>query len=83
MPASYCIIDLMKQYFQCRLQQGDSETVGWIEARGARAGMYVELLPSHEFWYVAEVFTHGLPEDFLKELQRLNRNSLPSVERMH
>lgn len=72
----------MKQYFQCRLRRGDSETTGWIEARGAKAGATVELLPSRELWEVAEVFKHGLPEDVLKENQRLNRGSLPSVERM-
>jgi hypothetical protein len=72
----------MKQYFQCLLRQGNSETTGWIEARGAKVGVTVELLPSHEMWEVAEVFTHGLPEDVLKEHQKLNRNSLPSIERM-
>ena len=70
----------MKQYFQCRLQRGVSETVGWIEARGAKVGVAVELLPSGEMWEVAEVFEHGLPEDVLKETQKLNRKSLPSVQ---
>jgi hypothetical protein len=72
----------MKQYFQCLLRQGNSETTGWIEARGAKVGATVELLPSHEMWEVAEVFKHGLPEDILKEQQKLNRNSLPSVKGM-
>lgn len=70
----------MKQYFQCRLRRGDSETTCWIEGRGAKVGATVELLPSREKWQVAEVFTHGLPEDMLKEQQKLNRHSLPSVE---
>ena len=69
----------MKQYFQCRLQRGDSETVGWIEARGTKVGATVELLPSREMWQVVEVYGHGLPEDVLKEHQRLNRHSLPSI----
>lgn len=72
----------MKQYFQCRLRRGDSETTGWIEARGARVGATIELLPSREDWVVAEVFGHSLPEDILKEQQKLNRGSLPSVKRM-
>jgi hypothetical protein len=72
----------MKQYFQCRLRHGVSETVGWIEARGAKVGAMVELLPSRDMWEVAEVFKHGLPEHILKENQRLNRNSLPSVQGM-
>lgn len=71
---------MAKQYFQCRLRRGTSETVGWIEARGAKTGATVELLPSRETWIVAEVFTHGLPEDMLREQQKLNRKSLPSVE---
>jgi hypothetical protein len=70
----------MKQYFQCRLHRGNSVTTGWIEARGAKVGATVELLPSHEKWEVTEVFKHGLPEDVLKEQQKLNRNSLPSIE---
>lgn len=71
-----------KQYFQCRLRRGESETTGWIEARGAKVGATVELLPSRENWTVVEVYEHGLPEDILKENQRLNRRSLPSVEPM-
>lgn len=70
----------VKKYYQCRLRNGARETTGWIEARGAKAGAYVELLPSREFWVVAEVFHHGLPGDMLKEQQKLNRHSLPSVE---
>ena len=70
------------QYFQCRLRRGDSETVGWIEARGAKVGASVELLPAREMWEVVEVFDHGIPREMLKEQQRLHRNSLPSVEGM-
>lgn len=56
--------------------------MGWIEARGAKVGASIELLPSREFWDVIEVFSHGLPEDMLKKYQLLNRNSLPSIESM-
>ena len=35
------------RYFQCRLQQGDAHTVGWIEERGARKGAQVEILLNH------------------------------------
>lgn len=72
----------MKQYYQCLLRLGESETVGWIEARGAKVGNRVQLLPDWELWEVVEVYQHGIPEDFLKELQRLHRGSLPSVERI-
>lgn len=60
-----------------------AETVGWIEARGAKAGVDVELLPDKKLWTVVEVYDRGVPEELLKEHQRLNRNSLPSIERMH
>lgn len=70
----------MKQYYQCRLRLHTLETIGWIEARGAKVGAAVELLPSGEYWTVVEVFAHGLSEDVLKEQQKLNRHSLPSVE---
>lgn len=72
----------MKQFHQCRLRRGDSETTGWIEDRGARVGARVELKPSGELWEVTAVFHPGLPESVLRDNQRLNRGSLPSIERM-
>lgn len=69
-----------KQYFQCRLRRGDTETIGWIEARGAKVGASVELLPSREWWEVTEVYEHGLPEEDLKKLQSMHRRSLPSIK---
>lgn len=72
----------MKKYLQCRLGRGKSETTGWIEERGAKKGCVVELLPSRDWWKVAEVFGHAIPEDLLKEHQKLNRGSLPSIKRM-
>jgi hypothetical protein len=41
-----------------------------------------EILDSREFWTVVEVFDQGLPEHMLREQQKLNRHSLPSVEGM-
>lgn len=70
----------MKQYRQCRLRRGGHEQTAWIEVRGARAGAEVELLPSRELWTVTAVHAHILPEDALRELQALNRHSLPSVD---
>jgi len=29
---------LPMRYFQCRLRQGNKETIGWIEERGAKEG---------------------------------------------
>lgn len=71
----------MSDYFQCLLRRGDSETVGWIEARGAKVGASVELLPSREMWDVAKVY-QGMSEDILKQHQKFHRRSLPSIEPM-
>lgn len=70
----------MKQYHQCRLQRGYHLTVGWIEARAAKVGAQVEMLPSGEFWEVVEVFEYCMSEDMLKKTKALNRHSLPSIE---
>jgi hypothetical protein len=72
----------MKTYYQCRLRRDDHETTRWIEDRGARVGARVEVLPSRDLWEVTQVFHPGLPESVLRDTQRLNRGSLPSVERM-
>jgi hypothetical protein len=73
------------QYYQCRLTRLviDNEvatTTGWIEARGAKVGVRVELLPSRQIWEVAEVYDHSMPLTLLKDHQRMNRHSLPSIE---
>lgn len=72
----------MKQFYQCLLQRGSEETTAWIEARGAKVGAGVELLPVREVWTVAKVYEHGLDGDVLQETKRLNRHSLPSIEAM-
>jgi len=72
----------MKTYYQCRLNRGEQETTGWIDQRGAKEGVEVEMLPGRELWTVAKVFQPGIPEGMLREQQRLNRGSLPSIERM-
>lgn len=73
----------MKLYQQCRLNRGQLETFGWIEIRGARVGCSVEMLPDRTMWDVVEVFDAPiLREDQLREMQTLNRKSLPSIEAM-
>lgn len=73
----------MKLYQQCRLNRGAFETFGWIETRGARVGCSVEMLPGRQTWKVVEVFAAPiLREDQLREMQGLNRKSLPSIEAM-
>ena len=51
---------------QCLLRRGGSETVGWIEARGARPGVRVELKTegfNDGLWQVVKVFQYIKPED--------------------
>lgn len=67
------------QYFQCRLRCGNTEMIGWIEKRGARVGYYVELLPEEKLWEVIEVYTHGLPEDVIKDMEHNYRAGMPST----
>jgi hypothetical protein len=73
----------MKLYYQCRLRRGVSQTTRWIEQRGAKVGATVEVLPDRELWKVVEVYrSTPMPEDALKEHQRMHRGSLASIERM-
>lgn len=71
----------MKQYYQCRMRRGNQELTAWIEERGAKVGAKVELKPTGDFWEVLSVGV-GLPEDLLKEHQKMHRKSLVSVEPM-
>lgn len=70
----------MKYYYQCRMRNGTEETMGWIEARGAKVGRRVELLPDREYWTVLSVSQPPMAENMLKEHQLMHRGSLPSVD---
>lgn len=72
----------MKVYYQCKLRQGETHTTGWIEGRGAKVGLRVELLPDKDLWEVLEVFQPPMPESVLRDHQLMHRGSLPSVEGM-
>jgi hypothetical protein len=71
-------------WYQCRLRQGATETIGWIEARGAREGWRVEL-KTEQFdngeWLVVDVFQPGLDSETLREKQAIDRKGLPSLQR--
>lgn len=69
----------MKQYFQCRLSQGNSRTVGYIEQRGARVGSRVEINELGGFWHVDSVGV-AVAADKLAEKQRMDRNSCTSIK---
>jgi hypothetical protein len=70
----------MSTYYQCRFKRGESETIAWIEERGAKVGASVELKTADgERWNVIEVFAPGLDEAKLREKQQNDRNALPSI----
>lgn len=70
----------MKQHFQCRLRKGSEETVGWIEQRGAKVGLHVELKEDGERWEVLEVYQPGLSSGAVFEKQVNNRNAFSSIK---
>lgn len=67
------------QFYQCRLQQGGLTTVGWIEARGARLGVRVEIPECGGLWRVAAVYQPPLAADTLREKQRIDRKGMPTI----
>ena len=71
---------MTNMFYQCRLRKGDAEMVNWIEERGARLGLMVQLLPEREYWTVVEVFHPGMDADTMIKQDKLNRNSLSSIK---
>ena len=73
---------LMEFYRQCVLQSGTTQTVGWIEERGARVGLHVTLedYPG-QLWKVMEV-NGRLAKDFVFERERdyLNQRKTSDVK---
>jgi hypothetical protein len=73
-----------KLWYQCRMRQGATETIGWIEARAARKGLQVELktdMFDDGDWLVVDVFLPGMDGETLREKQGFDRKGLPSIER--
>lgn len=67
-------------FYQCRFQRDGSETVAWIEERGAKLGASVELKSADgERWTVVEVYHPGIDEAKLREKQANDRNALSSI----
>lgn len=69
----------MSKHFQCRLSQGNSRTVGYIEERGAVVGYSVEIEELGGFWTVDSV-GHEMNKKDLRNKQRANRNSCTSIK---
>ncbi len=71
----------MTMFYQCRMRRDGTETVGWIEERGAKVGASVELISADgEFWTVVEVYKFGLDEAALRAKQARDRDCLPSLK---
>lgn len=71
-------------WYQCRMRQGATETIGWIESRGARKSANVELKTDQfdeGMWLVLDVFKPGLDAETLREKQAIDRKGFPSIER--
>lgn len=71
------------QHYQCRLSLvrcPQIRTTGWVEARAAKVGAKIEILPDKEFWEVLEVYT-STPQSLakLKDREKTNRKGLPST----
>lgn len=69
----------MEMYKQCKLEQAGSYTTAWISVRGAKLNASVEVPELGGFWNVLEVYPTALDAKTLREHQKLNRNSLPSI----
>jgi len=61
------------------MSQGTAHTVGWIEERGAKRGAEVELPEYGGFWRVDEVSSFSFDATQLREKQRMDRGTLPSL----
>jgi hypothetical protein len=70
-------------YYQCKLRAIDdsSETVGWIEERGAKLGARVEMKDfGGRLFEVLEVYGMPMEETALREKQARDRNAFPSLK---
>jgi hypothetical protein len=67
------------QFYQCRLQQNGHTTVGWIEARGAKFGVRVEVPECGGLWRVAAVYQPPLDAATLHEKRRVDRKGMPTI----
>ena len=71
----------MTTYFQCELSQGTGRTRGYIEERGAKQGVMVEIKDAgfHGLWRVDAVADTGLSEEKMRADHAMNRNAFASI----
>lgn len=67
-------------YKQCELSLNNNNVVGWIEERGAKLNALVEMSDGN-FWKVEKVYDNVMTKQALAEKQRMDRNSLKSIQK--
>lgn len=70
----------MKKYKQCGLKQDNHRTTGWIEERGAKVGLFVEIEELGGFWEVTGVGEISMTAKELANKQQMDRGSLLSIK---
>lgn len=73
---------MKKIYYQCRLIRDGIEQVAWIESKGARLNARVEIIEGEDksYWTVTNVYEPPIKESVLREKQKMDRASLPSIK---
>ena len=69
------------RYHQCRFKEvdGNRETIGWIEERGAKLGANVELKEFGTMFKVVSVSEFSFSKDELKAKQDSDRRGFASI----
>ena len=67
-------------YRLCNLAQGNARTNGWIEERGARDGVKVEIKELGGFWDVLSVGTTALTKADMHERESRSRGSFTALK---
>lgn len=66
-------------HLHCLLRRDKAHTVGWIEQRGAKVGVQVELEGEDGLWQVIEVHGPGRTLASRKETEKRVRRGMPST----
>lgn len=72
----------MTMMYQCELSEvgGTGHTSGWIEERGAKVGLHVEMKDlGGAFYRVDKVSLPAVDSKVLAKKQAMDRRSLPSI----
>lgn len=71
-------------YYQCEFQkltkEGTMKTVAWIEERGAKKGVMVELKGEEGLWTVTNVTTPGINKEEFEATKDKSRHKFASLK---